>query len=184
MQPHQCTLVGCEDQATLDLQSPTGAWPPGSYQFALVIDGNAANCAIQVPAAPSGTTRVDGSCTSKITLTFLAEQQCGTPANDGAATGTTSSGSNSTQSETCSPVPGHFHQTLTLPGTPRDVALTLTRDDHSLVQQNVTLTYATSQPNGPGCDPTCHQASSALTIGDETPDSGPDASPVGDAAHE
>ncbi len=178
---HECGLVGCVDEAAIDLESPTGAWAPGGYQFALVIDGNTANCAIQIPASPPPATRIAGSCTSEITLTFLAQEQCAASPSDGSADAS-SSDPNSAQGETCSPIPGHFHQTLTLVGTPHDVALSLKRDDHSIVDQTVTLSYATTQPNGPGCDPTCHQASSVITIADDTGDAGNDATPPRDAA--
>jgi hypothetical protein len=173
-----CTEVGCIDQATVELRTTTGAWVSGTYELTIDLGGAMASCALAVPDSPSATGVVSAACTSRLTLDFAADTQC----QAGPSTG---SGPNSAVSETCTPVPGHFHQTLTVPGTPANVALTLTRDGHSLLDTSVALTYQTAQPNGPACDPTCHQAAAQLSVPAETGDAGAESgTPAADAGAE
>jgi hypothetical protein len=175
-----CTDVGCVTQATIFLQSPTGAWTPGTYELAVALDdgtGGSASCALQVPAAPSPTSPINASCTSEIGLTFLGDSQCRTLTSD----------SGDAVSGECLPVPGHFHQELSLPGTPSRVALTLSRDGHVLLQTTVNLAYQNFYPNGPQCGGSCQEASTTLLVGADRGDGGVDSGPAvdaGDAARE
>ena len=66
---------------------------------------------------------------------------------------------------TCTPIAGRFSEDVTLMGTPAMVHLTQTSGGATLVDMTVTPTYTKTQPNGPGCDPICSQASSALVLG-------------------
>jgi hypothetical protein len=177
IETHACSDVGCVDQATLELRSPTGAWTGGTYELTLDLAGGQASCDLVLPASPPATGAIDAKCTSLVSLTFAADMQC-------QAGPTMGSGPNAAVSETCTPVPGHFHQTLTVPGTPPHVGLTLARDGHSVLDTSVDLTYQVSQPNGPTCDPTCHQASAQLSIAADLGDGGPDSAANADAAGE
>jgi hypothetical protein len=158
-----CTEVGCAGGATVVLQSPTGAWTAGTYELALVIDGNPASCALQLPAAPSPTSILAASCTSQISLDLQAETQCHALPSDGSAVG-----------EGCTPVPGHFFQTLSLPGTPARVELTLSRDSQVLLETTVNLAYQDFYPNGPECGGSCQEASATVSIGADVGDGGVD----------
>jgi hypothetical protein len=133
--------------------TPGGGWAPGTYELALLVDGQSASCALKVPAMPSTGPLVTGSCTSTIGLTLAPEAQCTGDASDDTAPGTN-----------CAPNPGAFQQVLTLPGMPATVVLTLTRDGNMLVQQTIALTYADVHPNGPTCGPTCHEAGAVMVV--------------------
>jgi hypothetical protein len=165
-----CTEVGCENGATVDLTSPNGAWTPGTYELDLVVDGASASCALAVPAAPSPTSAIEASCTSQIGLTFLAETQCYSLPSDGSVVG-----------EGCSPVPGQFHQLLSLPGTPARVALALSRDGKALFDKTLDLSYQDFYPNGPQCGGACREASATVSVVGDVGDGGVESGPALDA---
>jgi hypothetical protein len=174
-----CTLIGCGDAATINLQSPTGAWTPGNYQIALVVDGGPATCTLPIPSSPSPTSDIVGTCTSGLTAIFQGETQCQTLPSDGAVSG-----------GICRPVPGHFFLTLTLDGTPPQVDLTVMRDGNALVDQTVEFMYQDFQPNGPQCGPSCRGASASVTVvssivdAGSSEDSGTEESPMVDGSRE
>ncbi len=49
-----------------------------------------------------------------------------------------------------------------LPDTPTAVTLTVLRDGSVLASKTFSPSYTSSEPNGPGCGPTCTQANAAL----------------------
>jgi hypothetical protein len=50
-EPNGCTLLGCEDGITIQLAAPKRAWPAGTYQFRLDLDGEVVTCDGAVPLA-------------------------------------------------------------------------------------------------------------------------------------
>jgi hypothetical protein len=156
-----CTLIGCGDAATINLQSPTGAWTPGNYQIALVVDGGPATCTLPIPSSPSPTSDIVGTCTSGLAAIFQGESHCQTLPSDGAVSG-----------EICTPVPGHFFMTVTLDGTPPQVDLTVMRNGNALVDQTIEFMYQDFQPNGPQCGSSCRGASASVTVGSSIVDAG------------
>jgi hypothetical protein len=63
------------------------------------------------------------------------------------------------------PAEQHGFSELRVGGAPATkVTITVSRDGNELVKKTLTPQYKTSQPNGPGCPPVCHNASDALTI--------------------
>jgi hypothetical protein len=151
-----CTDKTCSDGATFDFVTASGRWTPGTYELALLVDGDSASCALQVPAMPSPTAILLGACTSTIDLELVPQAQCvanAGDAGDAAATG-----------PDCAATAGALQQVLTLPGMPAEVVLTLTRDGHMLLQQTIALTYAPFQPNGPSCGPTCQVATAVVSV--------------------
>jgi hypothetical protein len=152
-----CGDKTCTDGATLDFVTPSGAWAPGTYELALLVDGQSASCALKVPAMPSATGIVTGSCTSSIGLTLSPEAQCSGDASADASD-ETSSGT------ACAASANAYQQVLTLPGMPLTVVVTMTRDANMLLQQTIALTYADVHPNGPSCGPTCHEAGAVVVV--------------------
>jgi hypothetical protein len=134
-----------------------GRWAPGTYELALLVDGQSASCALKVPAMPSTGPLAPGSCTSTIGLTLAPEAQC---TGDASADGS----DDTTPVTDCAASAGAFQQVLTLPDMPATVVLTLTRDGNLLVQQTIALTYADVHPNGPSCGPTCHEAAAVMVV--------------------
>jgi hypothetical protein len=150
-----CTAKGCSDGATVDLVTTSGAWAAGTYELVLLVDGESASCALKVPAVPSPQNIVTGACTSSIGLVLSPQAQCAADAGDAASA-----------DAGCAAGPGALEQVLTLPGMPVSVDLTLTRDGRMLLQQAIAFAYATVQPNGPSCAPTCHEATAVVDVPD------------------
>ncbi len=142
--------VGCLKQATVDLQSTTGAWPPGTYDLTVTtdggLDGGDGHCTLQVTDAPSPTAVALATCTGAVGLEFSSVAQCVMLYQDGASGGE------------CRPVPGHFHETVTIAGTPSGATLSLALNGQPAIDAPVSFTYRPLQ----GCG--CQQASAQLTV--------------------
>jgi hypothetical protein len=65
---------------------------------------------------------------------------------------------------TCTPVEGQFQEVITLAGTPAGVRVRQSVDGSALFDQSASPVYAVNRPNGPDCEPTCHQATVAWSI--------------------
>ena len=59
---------------------------------------------------------------------------------------------------------GKFTEKIVLHGAPTSIEVRQTLDGTVVLDQTISPTYETNQPNGPGCGPICHQASAAWTI--------------------
>jgi hypothetical protein len=159
-----CTAIGCSDQATIDFQSTTGGWSPGMYELSVNGAGDAGDageqqCVLAIPDSPPPTSLLVATCTGNLGLSLEADSTCTTSQNGNAV------------GESCTPVPGHFHLTLTIAGTPVQFGLTLSRDGQQVFGTTVTPSYHDFQPNGPECGPPCRQASAQLSV---AADPGPD----------
>jgi hypothetical protein len=56
---------------------------------------------------------------------------------------------------------GKFTEKIVVPGAPTSIEVRQTLDGTVVLDQTISPAYQTNQPNGPGCGPTCHQASAA-----------------------
>jgi hypothetical protein len=148
--PKACTEIGCIDQFSATLATADGALPSGTQTLTVTADGTTVTCSFSLPLA-TGAGSVP-SCPSALQLQIRQASTCMTT-DDGTA-----------KTRSCTPVAGQFSEVLTLVGTPAMVHVTQTSADATLVDQTVTPTYTKTQPNGPGCDPICSQAGSALVL--------------------
>jgi hypothetical protein len=57
-----------------------------------------------------------------------------------------------------------FVEKLLVVGAPRLIEVQQTVAGTVIFDQTIAPTYQTNQPNGPGCEPICHQATAAWTI--------------------
>ena len=64
----------------------------------------------------------------------------------------------------CQPIEGMFVEKIAVLGTPSSIEVQQTVGGTVIFDQTVAPTYQTNQPNGPGCGPTCHQATAVWTI--------------------
>ena len=64
----------------------------------------------------------------------------------------------------CTPIAGRFFEDITLTGKPAQVRVRISVDGAVVLDSMIAPTYTAAQPNGPGCDPTCHQAAAAWTF--------------------
>jgi hypothetical protein len=156
---HACTLADCSDGAIITLRTANGEWPAGTYTAELTVDGKPGTCTVSVPPPPVcapytvetlACTSVRGTCASASNLFdgftgfgLTAEEKCVTIPSG----------------VSCTLIPGQFHWSIGLGGTPAQVAVTVSRDGRPFVTETVALQYKAVRPNGPDCEPTCHRAS-------------------------
>jgi hypothetical protein len=148
-----CSLVGCQDQFSANLQTADGSFPSGTHQVDVVADGLTLSCAFSFPlgTAPGGGT-IAPSCPMGLNVGVWPATVC------------TSTTTGATASQTCDPIPGHFVESITLTGAPTRVQLQQSVDGTSLLNVEMAPTYVVNRPNGPDCDPACRQSSASLTL--------------------
>jgi hypothetical protein len=129
-----CTLIGCDGGLRIDFTR--SAWPAGNYSVFVVMDANQqALCQVKLPMSP---TESAGICNAEDVLLATSGQML--PANQQSILG------------------------VRINGVPKTVNVTIKRDGQTELAADVTPTYVTSQPNGPGCEPTCTQATAQLPV--------------------
>ncbi|MEZ4229086.1 MAG: hypothetical protein R3B89_07985 [Polyangiaceae bacterium] len=141
MEGQICTEIGCVDGFRVDVKKDQ--WEAGEYSFHIEADGNVSDCTGSLPLKPceSGSSI---SCTGSQGFT-IAEVGCAmAPAQQAF---------------------GEIH----FEGAPKQVTISISRDGSELIKQVFEPVYTESQPNGPGCEPICHQASASVTIGSAQP---------------
>lgn len=144
-----CGLVGCLDQFTATMQDANGALPAGAQTLTVTADGMTASCSFTLPLA-MGSGQV--TCPGGLQVLVRQAETC------------VSSSNSQTTTLTCTPVAGMFSEIVTITGKPTTIHLTQTVNGATALDQTLTPAYTTSQPNGPGCDPVCEQASAVLTL--------------------
>jgi hypothetical protein len=143
-----CGLVGCWDQFHATVASADGSIPSGTHVLDVTADGMTVSCTFQVPLAmQSGGGTVAPQCPQGLGV-FIGQASTCTETDTG-----------SSKSQTCVPIAGHFFEDITVIGKPTQLHVRLTVDGATLLDRTETPGYQTSEPNGPGCDPVCHQAS-------------------------
>lgn len=132
-----CTEIGCVDGLQIEFVV-TGKWIPGRYDFEFDLDGEKVTCSGALPLKP---------CDAGPSLTCdpsdrlqIGESGCALPPD--------SQGLSDIQ----------------IKSSPRNVKLTIANDDKPLIEATMTPTYATTRPNGEGCDPVCNSASEKLPM--------------------
>jgi hypothetical protein len=137
-----CTLIGCNDQFTIQIQLADGARPHLTAD--MVIDGRAVSC-----AAPTDSSTV--TCDTGVSVWSRELQSC------------TQSQSGTVVMETCVGS-GVFAETIVVQGSPKSLSMSLLNGTTSVAQQTFQPQYESNQPNGPGCDPICKQAATTWTV--------------------
>jgi len=143
-----CTLEGCQDQFHATVRSVDGSMLPGTHVLEVTADGITLTCTYKVPLEklPSGQTALP-QCPAGLSVSIGQDCVSETSQFDGGV------------SITCKPIPNGFFEVITLTGKPAQIHLRLTVEGVVALDKTEAPTYATLQPNGPGCDPICHQAS-------------------------
>ena len=132
--PEACTEIGCASGVTLDFSAPLRA--TGKYTVRVDADGQQTTCEATLPFAGCAS---EPACSSPDVL--LGQSGCALPASEHSLTG------------------------LQLPTkTPSKVTVTIERDGQPVATQTFDLTYTTSRPNGPDCEPVCKQASGTIAV--------------------
>jgi hypothetical protein len=151
---HACTDIGCIDQFHVRVANPDGSFPAGTHVLEVTTaDGVQRSCTFALPPQ----TVDGGAILSPLCPTGLQVF------NDPLQTCTTSSSSTS-MSQSCAPIAGTVQERITVDGTSATLRLRQTVDGVVVFDRTVMPIYDVSQPNGPGCEPICHQASAEWTF--------------------
>lgn len=134
-----CTAMGCVDGLRVSLTKAT-PWAAGNYTFAFDVDGAGVTCTGALPLK---------SCEAGPSL------RC-EPA-DKVQVG---------ESGCAMPPETHGFSDIQFLGTPgpRAVGLKIIKDEQVVHEAKLTPTYATTRPNGEGCEPVCNSASETVTL--------------------
>jgi hypothetical protein len=134
--PRACTTIGCANGLTLALE-PNAGWPSGRYEFELVLDGRSATCtgALPLPTCDLGPAL---SCVGAAVR--IGESGCAMPPNT------------------------HGFSDVTLSDRPARVSIVIRHEGRELVRELLSPVYRRSQPNGPGCPPSCDSAHASLRV--------------------
>lgn len=148
-----CTTRGCQDQFVATVAGQGGAFPSGMHQIDVTVDGAALSCTFTfpLPSVGGGGTQ-SPSCTTGLTVDVFPATTCTSHDADGAST------------LSCDPIPGQFVETITVAGKPVQVTVRQSVDGTNLLDETVTASYQTNQPNGPECPPFCQQAVESWTL--------------------
>ena len=135
--PQACTTLGCTSGLELQLVRAT-PWPPGTYRITLRVDDKSTSCEGKLPLEPC-----DRGPTFRCTDASLsvAESGCALPADQHAITGLSSKGTQA-----------------------KKVSLAIEHQGSIQASAQLSPTFQTVQPNGPGCEPVCETAAMRLQL--------------------
>lgn len=151
---HACTEIGCNDSAGFILHGDT--WENGAYALSIWFDDAVYSCSFTMPdiidsATGQGVT-IPVPCTPELDASLDAVVTC-TTHDDG-----------SSSSQVCTPVPGHYYLSVQTPVLAESLSVSVTLNGERYFEASQQLTYVSSQPNGPSCEPTCHNATAELQV--------------------
>jgi hypothetical protein len=148
-----CTEIGCQTQFTGVISASSASLPAGTHRIDVTADGVLLSCSFAFPleTLPSGAL-VGPRCSPGLMASVGPAQQC-TPFTTAEAKGLR-----------CVPIPDQIRETVQIIGTPSVIAIEQSVDGVVILQRSSSPTYVESQPNGPGCEPICHQATSEWSI--------------------
>jgi hypothetical protein len=146
-----CTDVGCEDQFSASVTMDAALVPAGTHTVNVVADGAAMSCMFPFPPADS-TGGLAAQCSSGLTVFVQPATVC------------TTTQSATVASQQCQPIDGKFTESIWVSGTPSEVRVQQLVAGTVILDQTVSPTYQTNEPNGPGCEPVCHQGGAEWTI--------------------
>ena len=148
-----CTEVGCQDQFSARITAATAFFPSGAHTVTVTADGVSLSCTFQYPApALSGGGAVAPACSPGLLMGVGPATVCTEVRHENAV------------ELRCEPVPGQLVETISVFGTPANVRLQQSAGGALLVDHSASPAYATVRPNGPECDPVCHQAAIELAL--------------------
>lgn len=131
-----CTEMGCVDGLTLQVD-PNYKWQPGKYAFDFVLDGKRVHCDGVLPLKSCEQESVVCSSKQKVMIT---QNGCALP-----------------------PEAQGFGD-INLGDNPASVSVKITRNGQTIADGALNPLYRTTQPNGPGCEPVCKQATVPLPL--------------------
>jgi hypothetical protein len=145
-----CTDIDCEDLFAAQVFVDAGTVPSGTQTLNVVADGVSMSCTFVFP--PDLSNNSGGQCSGALSVVVQPARTCTTGSGDGAVT------------EKCDALSGQFVELILFRGTPQSVQVQQTAGGTIIMDESVTPSYQTNEPNGPGCSPVCEQAAVQWTI--------------------
>jgi len=132
-----CTEIGCADGLTITMAKGS-PWEPGAYTFAFELDGAPVTCTGALPLK---------ACDAGPSLTCdpsgrvqIAESGCALPPDQ------------------------HGFSDIRVPTAVTKVKLAIARDGQALRSFEFAPKFVETRPNGPDCEPVCHQAAERVDL--------------------
>ena len=148
-----CSSVGCQDQLELTVTGPSASLPSGLHRVDVTADGKLLSCTFSFsPDTLAAGSLVSAQCSFGVTALVGPVFDCMTFDNGNA------------KGQRCVPMPEQFQERLQIAGTPAIVQVEQSVDGTVILQRSATATYTDNHPNGPDCEPTCRQATLALSL--------------------
>jgi hypothetical protein len=130
-----CTQIGCQDGLVVQVR-PAEAWPHGEYRYDIEHDGARVVCTGTLPLPP---------CARRAMRCDAAQP---TIVESGCALEPTA----------------HAFGDMMFSTTPAEVAAVVRHDGKTVGSARWRPVYHRSQPNGPGCEPVCTNATVEVTL--------------------
>lgn len=148
-----CATSGCIDQFSATVSVNGNTLATGTHTITVTTDGKTDVCTFTFPlqTLPGGGF-ASPQCTGNVQMIVVPAKIC------------TETQTATTRTLTCDPVADRFQEIITVSGVPKAVHAQQSVGGNVILDQSVSPKYKTSQPNGPDCDPTCHQAAVMWTI--------------------
>jgi hypothetical protein len=145
---HSCTDVGCRSGVTVTVRPVAGTFPPGSHEVDIIAGSDpVVRCTFELSDNRSPNVGVTGVCTGNaVSVSVSPRSACTETVTDNA------------RSLSCVPIPGQYEEVLTIDGTPSSVRILQRTSASTIIDRELAPTYKDTRPNGPDCDPLCHQA--------------------------
>jgi hypothetical protein len=146
-QPNRiCTLACCFDAFTATVRAGLVPFPAGVHVVDVTADTVTQSCMFTFPAerlTPGAL--IQQRCAPSLTISV--EALCPAP-----------------NIVSCAPSLIKNVETIMVDGTPAQVHVRQTVSGNLILDQSATPAYVPFQPNGPGCDPICQEATAAWTL--------------------
>jgi hypothetical protein len=145
-----CTLRGCVDMFQIAIAVSAKA-PGGAQTVTVTADNNVMTCTFASPGAPGDGGFAPVQCATGVTLELVGGAACMVQTD-------------AAFMQSCTASYGAYSEIITVAGAPTSVRVQQSADGMTVLDQMMTPSYDTLQPNGPACPPTCHQAVANWTI--------------------
>jgi hypothetical protein len=161
----ECTDVYCSSETALVIERPGAAWADGQYTLDIRLGERESRCTftLPIPGKLPHELQLRGEpcdCAPPLPEHHLGPLAALHPTPDPSASCPQPDGGPPLAS--CPPLAGRYHIEIHTSATGDNLELRLESGGTVLLDHAAPVEYATSEPNGPQCGPTCHLA--ALTF--------------------
>ena len=149
-----CGQIPCEDGFTATVLVAKTSIRNGLHRVDVLVDDSELSCAFEYPPkTPSPEQVLEAECQPGLKLTLAPATTC-SPGQRASRPG----------SGPCERINEQLAESITVQGTPKAVGVTQSVEGRPVLERFFAPVYAAIHPNGTGCDRSCRQASTSLTL--------------------